>query len=229
MKLEWVVKLTVLLFLFTLCPAERCAAQTKQGTSGREKTNGNTEDPSRKIKDTVTDKVHATTDLKDTNDQARQSLRTSVTQPEEPEINISPNNMPDSAAQKAYSNALVAYYNALERKNLVAINAFNQLKIYDTWALQNRKGLIQRQQNISIMIFVLVVIVVSTGLIFSALQFRIAMKGMKRKGLSPDTSFKASFTGVEVSSSILGVIILTLSLVFFYLYLTNVFPIVTLS
>jgi hypothetical protein len=40
-----------------------------------------------------------------------------------------------------------------------------------------------------------------------------------------NTQFEANFKGIKVSSPVLGVIILTLSLLFFYLYLVYVYPI----
>jgi len=40
-----------------------------------------------------------------------------------------------------------------------------------------------------------------------------------------DTDLELSTTGVKVSSNILGVVILSLSLAFFYLYLAFVYPI----
>lgn len=135
----------------------------------------------------------------------------------------------DTGVVNAYNHAVKAYYYALERKNRSAASTIDSLSSYDNWALENRKALIKRQQTIASLIFVLVVIVVLSGLIFSALQFRIALKGMKRRGVTPDTSLKASLNGIEISSSILGVIILTLSLIFFYLYLRMVYPIVILG
>ena len=43
--------------------------------------------------------------------------------------------------------------------------------------------------------------------------------------MKPVTSFSASATGISVSSPVLGVIILVISLAFFYLYLVYVYPI----
>jgi hypothetical protein len=73
-------------------------------------------------------------------------------------------------------------------------------------------------------IFVLVIFLVLTGVYFSWLQFQRAMKGGKGTELK-ETSFEASTTGLKVSSPVLGVIILAMSLAFFYLYLVFVYPI----
>lgn len=73
-------------------------------------------------------------------------------------------------------------------------------------------------------IFVLVIGLVLTGIYFSWLQFRVSLKGVKGAELK-ETSFEASTTGLKVSSPVLGVIILAMSLAFFYLYLVYIYPI----
>lgn len=136
----------------------------------------------------------------------------------------------DTAAEKAYYNSLIAYYKAIEKKNLTDAKTIDSVGSYYTWALKNRQSIIQRQQITGSLIFGLVTILLLSGLLFSAIQFRIALKNVKKKSLNTsDTTFKASLAGIEVSSSILGVIILAISLGFFYLYLTNVYPLVSLD
>lgn len=135
----------------------------------------------------------------------------------------------DSTVEKAYSRAMEAYYYALERKNISDAAAFDSLASYNNWALKNRKKVIEKQQINAKIIFVLVIAIVLSGLVFSALQFRNAMKNSKKKGAVSDTTVKATLAGIEISSSILGVIILTLSIVFFYLYLTMVYPVVLVN
>lgn len=135
----------------------------------------------------------------------------------------------DSSVEKSYAQAMVAYYHALERKNIADANAFDSLASYNNWALKNRIKVIEKQQVFAKFIFVLVIIVVLSGLVFSALQFRNALKHSNKKNTVSDTTVKASLAGIEVSSSILGVIILTLSIVFFYLYLTRVYPVVLVN
>lgn len=73
--------------------------------------------------------------------------------------------------------------------------------------------------------FVVVVLLVLTGVVFSGIQFRIALQGL-RKGREPETTeVRLSGQGIEVRSSILGVVLLVISLGFFYLYLVYVYPI----
>lgn len=97
-------------------------------------------------------------------------------------------------------------------------------------------------------IFWVVLIIVFSGLAFSAIQFYIGLQSQKRPinvNMPPDivaqqqvvgaavgevkapepTTLKISKDGIEVQSSVLGVIILVISIAFFYLYLTIVYPI----
>lgn len=85
-------------------------------------------------------------------------------------------------------------------------------------------------------IFVVVLTLVGSGLYFAAAQFRIAMRAAKSNlgasqrstqdpALSLSTQLEIGAKGVVVNSSVLGVIILALSLAFFYLYLVHVYPI----
>jgi hypothetical protein len=102
------------------------------------------------------------------------------------------------------------------------------------------------------LIFATVVLLVLAGLCFAAIQFYVAMVTATRargrgspakKGKSPDTSsappaeataepasplatqLEISAKGIIVNSSVLGVVVLALSLAFFYLYLVYVYPI----
>jgi hypothetical protein len=86
-------------------------------------------------------------------------------------------------------------------------------------------------------IFVVVLALVAAGMFFAAVQFRLAMRSASRQspataadeataaGASLVTRFEVSAKGLAVNSSVLGVIILALSLAFFYLYLVYVYPI----
>jgi hypothetical protein len=155
------------------------------------------------------------------------SLRTNPEQSNEP---AKTNYAPDTTLSAAYIKSTAAYYYALERENLKVANNADLYAAHQHWALENRREVLLRQQFTGSLIFVLVVVVVLSGLIFSAMQFRIALKTAGKKGIvAPDTSLKASLSGVEVSSSILGVIVLALSIIFFYLYLKTVFPIVSID
>jgi hypothetical protein len=85
-------------------------------------------------------------------------------------------------------------------------------------------------------IFLIVLVLVGAGIYFAAVQFRGAMRAAARPAaaveLSPSapgmtfaTQLEVSAKGIVVNSSVMGVIILALSLAFFYLYLVYVYPI----
>ena len=108
----------------------------------------------------------------------------------------------------AYRQSLKAYYD------------------YRVIGFQHRQRVFAWQLSSSRIIFAMVIFLVLVGVFFSWLQFRSAMKGGSTFSDRPhDTTFEASTTGLKVSSPVLGVIILALSLAFFYLYLLYVYPI----
>ncbi len=85
--------------------------------------------------------------------------------------------------------------------------------------LEHRERVFYWQYMSSIIIFFVVIGIVLIGLYFSWMQFHA--KG----GEVGETTMEASKEGFKVSSPVLGVIILVLSLAFFYLYLVHVYPI----
>jgi hypothetical protein len=68
--------------------------------------------------------------------------------------------------------------------------------------------------------FWLTIAMVAAGLLFSGAQLFVGLKW-------PETTFK--FAGLEISSSVVGLVILAMSLTFFYLYLVYVYPISQIS
>lgn len=88
---------------------------------------------------------------------------------------------------------------------------------YDIWILDHRRNTFRLSLYSSIAIFLLVVIVVMAGIYLSYLQLV--------KGLSSETKVAIKEGSFEVSSSIIGFLILFLSLAFFYLYLREVYPV----
>jgi len=71
------------------------------------------------------------------------------------------------------------------------------------------------------------------------MQFQNRLKNINPKMLSSNnpngqeenndenkTSLKISMAGIEISSSIIGLLILCVSLAFFYLYIANIYPII---
>ena len=60
---------------------------------------------------------------------------------------------------------------------------------------------------------------IGCGLYFSYMQFRMA------KRAETQTSIKLGKEGLEISSPVIGLLILFISMGFFYMYLANVYPI----
>jgi hypothetical protein len=132
----------------------------------------------------------------------------------------------------------------LRAKYLEAMNGY-----FDYYAAGylHRQRVFEWQLISSKIIFILVTLLVCSGVYFAALQFH---EGMRRRavesarivksttgdGEAPAahvedtqvTTFSASVKGIEVSSPVLGVVILVISLAFFYLYLVYVYPITEL-
>lgn len=85
-------------------------------------------------------------------------------------------------------------------------------------ALAHRRDLFGWQLWSSRVIFWLVVLLVLSGVVLAIIQFF-------RDRTQTISTVAASPKGIQVSSPVLGVILLTLSLAFFYLYLVYVYPI----
>jgi hypothetical protein len=103
------------------------------------------------------------------------------------------------------------------------VEAAREYYAYKTQGYRHRRRVFEWQLLSERIIFVAVLVVVLAGLYFAAVQFHI---GLRRRGAAPAvTEISASAEGIKVSSPVLGVIILTLSLAFFYLYLVYVYPI----
>ena len=115
----------------------------------------------------------------------------------------------DEASELAITRSLTAHYN------------------YKTESIAHRKSVFEWQLLSSKIIFTIVILLVCIGVYFSWLQFRMDIKkgNTESSDTSSVTTLEASSTGLKVSSPVLGVIILVLSLAFFYLYLVYVFPI----
>lgn len=113
----------------------------------------------------------------------------------------------------------------LDEEGMAALRqALTSYYQYRTSGYAHRERVFAWQLLSSRIIFVLVIALVLTGIYFSWLQFRASLKGGKGAELK-ETSFEASTTGLKISSPVLGVIILAMSLAFFYLYLVYIYPI----
>ena len=111
---------------------------------------------------------------------------------------------------------------------------------YRTQGFEHRRAVFEWQLASSKIIFAIVVFLVGIGVYFSWIQFAASMRpgpgpATGSRGASPGqpeppaggavTTLEASTSGIKVSSPVLGVILLVISLAFFYLYLVFVYPI----
>jgi hypothetical protein len=123
-----------------------------------------------------------------------------------------PEYLQDEKTRSLYLKSWQAYYDYLSE------GLAYRLKVFRWQALS------------SIIIFYSVLFLVFAGILFSGIQFYKSMKfaGEKEEDGKTNqalTEFEASASGIKVSSPVLGVIILVISLAFFYLYLVYVYPI----
>lgn len=120
---------------------------------------------------------------------------------------------------------------------------------YLIWALDHDRATYHWHHVSSIIIFFVVIFLVLSGVWFSWMQFRHAHRIPAQAVAASDTSstavtplpggvplavteekdsvteFSASPQGVKIASSAIGVVILVISMCFFYLYLDKVYPI----
>lgn len=116
-----------------------------------------------------------------------------------------------------------------------------QYDFYYAESLKHRFDTFQWQQQSGKIIFWVVILIVFIALLFAAIQFRISMtqskiaqlkEGINKPGAGTGEevhTVELSLKGVKVNSSVLGVVILVISLAFLYLYLVFVYPINTLK
>lgn len=133
----------------------------------------------------------------------------------------------DEDGRRALADSLAAYYRYRETGFL------HRRAVFD-WQLLSSK-----------VIFVAVILLVAVGVYFSWLQFMAAARAPQAPLPAPPpdgaggepaaeetgaraglfTTLEASASGIRVSSPVLGVVILVISLAFFYLYLVHVYPV----
>ena len=116
--------------------------------------------------------------------------------------------------------------------------SFNEYLDYRISGYQHRREVFKWQLYSSKITFYVVILLVLAGVYFSGIQFHRSL-GQKRANVATDkevtqvvstekdevTEITASIKGIRVSSPVLGVLILVISLAFFYLYLAYVYPI----
>lgn len=133
------------------------------------------------------------------------STNTALTLPGTDFFSVDPKNLDDSSR--------VSFINA--RKHYFA---------YFTEGYQHRQRVFHWQLLSSKIIFIVVVMLVFSGVVFAAIQFYAGLKSKVQSGAEV-TTFEAGSSGLKVSSPVLGIIILVISLAFFYLYLVHIYPI----
>lgn len=132
---------------------------------------------------------------------------------------------------------------ALEKETAQKYNAaVRDYLNYRQGGYKFRQRVFEWQMLSSRIIFVIVVLLVLAGIYFAAVQFHVALAAAKRRteleakiahgelsktdaALSLQTELEITAKGIVINSSILGVVVLGLSLGFFYLYLVHVYPI----
>ena len=111
---------------------------------------------------------------------------------------------------------------------LDSVNYYHRYLTYQSEVIDHRSKTYNWQLLSSKITFFLVVFIVLSGLVFSAMQFYVTVQSAQRLKaplVLNDSNIKVSGEGIEITSSILGVIILGLSIVFFFLYIKYVYPI----
>jgi len=107
--------------------------------------------------------------------------------------------------------------------NQAFLDSAREYYVYKASGLRYRSRVFEWQLFSSRIIFATVILLVASGIMFAAIQFRA---GLRRPHASTEaTQIDLSAGSVKVSSPVLGVIILVISLAFFYLYLVYVYPI----
>lgn len=99
-------------------------------------------------------------------------------------------------------------------------NGINKLSDYNIWSIDHVKTVFRWELFNSESLFFLVILITLSGIILSYAQFHDNNKDEQKS-----TTIKISKDGVEISSSIIGIIILIVSLIFLYIYLIYIYPI----
>lgn len=98
----------------------------------------------------------------------------------------------------------------------IKIKRFKAENQYNIWQLNHRQFVFQMDSVIHIFILILVITIVGVGLYLSYLKFQ--------EPETPETKLSIAKGNIQINSNVIGLVILTISLVFFYLYITHVYP-----
>jgi hypothetical protein len=123
-------------------------------------------------------------------------------------VDVQPGNGPVAATECSYADAEV---------KTECLAALRENYLYNVAALQHRRASFEWSLIASEIMFFMVLVMVLAGLVFAAIQFR--------SSAPTPTDLEISTTGLKVSSSVLGVVILAMSMAFFYVYTRYVYPI----
>lgn len=136
------------------------------------------------------------------------------------------NNTDAAFSAKATSDSTIKVLETLYKDDTLLKHA---LRDYHLYGLKHRQQALQWNLNSGIIIFWCVIVLVFSGITFAGIQFYKSMHQPKGIPLDPNlsmnTEIEASFQNIKINSPVLGVIILLISLMFFYLYLVYVYPI----
>lgn len=132
-------------------------------------------------------------------------------------------------AEHATDNKLDSLIKTAEKEKMLQENKFGAKQfLYYQQSLDQRYQTFAWQSTSTKLIFLMVSVIVLCGLIFSGIHFQKAMKMQEKNPTAPageGNSLELSMQGVKINSSVIGLMILALSLGFFYLYLIYVYPI----
>lgn len=109
--------------------------------------------------------------------------------------------------------------------NQAFLEAMGEYYRYHSSGFRHRSRVFEWQLVSSRIIFGTVLMLVAAGMAFAAIQFGAGLRRGPTDAGATSTQLDVSATGLKVSSPVLGVIILVISLAFFYLYLVYVYPI----
>lgn len=104
------------------------------------------------------------------------------------------------------------------------VERFRRYQRHQIEALEHRERLFRWQLRANQTSFVVVLVLVFAGIVFSGIQFAHSLRARPGEAEASVHELSIGAQGVSVKSSVIGLIVLTISLGFFYLYLVHVFP-----
>lgn len=127
---------------------------------------------------------------------------------------------------KTSEDSLMKHLTLLSKEDSTLRKALSE---YQLFGLQHRMKTLQWNLTSSRIIFWCVIFLVFAGIVFAGLQFYMYYTATKVNPGGPaeslDTEMEVSLKGVKINSPVLGIIILMMSFLFFYLYLVYVYPV----